>query len=223
VAQGQIDKLNQIEALEHDADSINIINAALEDIYFMFTKISEKELVIADELKNHLRKTREAMQNNFDQQDLAFISLKEELERIFKKKNIDEVTQEEMKENIILLNAMYDKVKELNRKNDLLKAKYDQDEKYVRIHKRLMEKGKLTLKEMQLFEALQQIKKETDAQLFRNGRLTQNEAYFNDYLLQLVVNELQEKRKMNLDFDTAKSINGLIVNEYLRQYNGYNP
>ena len=223
VAQGQIDKLNQIEALEHDADSINIINAALEDIYFMFTKISEKELVIADELKNHLRKTREAMQNNFDQQDLAFISLKEELERIFKKKNMDEVSQEDMKENIILLNAMYDKVKELNRKNDLLKAKYDQDEKYVRIHKRLMEKGKLTLKEMQLFEALQQIKKETDAQLFRNGRLTQNEAYFNDYLLQLVVNELQEKRKMNLDFDTAKSINGLIVNEYLNQYNGYNP
>ncbi|MEO6135602.1 MAG: type I restriction endonuclease, partial [Ginsengibacter sp.] len=161
VAQGQIDKLNQIEALQSDADSVNIINAALEDIYFMFTKVSESELVIADELKNQLRKTREAMQNNFDQQDTEFISLKEELERIFKKKNLDEVSQEEMKENIILLNAMYDKVKELNRKNDLLKAKYEQDEKYVRIHKRLMEKGKLTLKEMQLFEALQHIKKET--------------------------------------------------------------
>lgn len=222
VAQGQIDKLNQIEAIANDADSINIINAALEDIYFMFTKISESELVIADELKNNLRKTREAMQNNFDQQDPHFISLKEELERIFKKKNMDEVSQEEMKENIVLLNAMYDKVKELNRKNDLLKAKYEQDEKYVRIHKRLMEKGNLSLKEMQLFEALQEIKKETDQQLFRNGKLTDNEAYFNDYLLQLVVNELQEKRKMNLDFATAKSINGLIVNEYLNQYNGYN-
>lgn len=222
VAQGQMDKLNQIEALEHDADSINIINAALEDIYFMFTKVSEKELVIADELKNQLRKTREAMQNNFDPHDPKFISLKEELERIFKKKNLDEVTQEEMKENIVLLNAMYDKVKELNRRNELLKAKYDQDEKYVRIHKRLMEKGKLTLKEIQLFEALQQIKAETDAQLYRNGKLTQNEAYFNDFLLQLVVNELQEKRKMKLDFDTAASINGLIVNEYLKQYNGLN-
>lgn len=220
VAQARMNMLNQIEALNQDTDSINIINAALEDIYFMFTKVSEKELVIADELKNQLRKTREEMQNNFDQQDLHFISLKEELERIFKKKNMNEVSQEEMKENIVLLNAMYDKVKELNRKNDLLKSKYDQDEKYVRIHKRLMEKGTLSLKEMQLFEALQQIKKETDAQLSRNGRLTQNEAYFNDYLLQLVVNELQEKRKMNLDFDTAKSINGLIVKEYLKQYNG---
>jgi type I restriction enzyme R subunit len=222
VTKGQIDKLNQLEALEHDADSINIINAALEDIYFLFTKVSESELVIADELKNNLRRTREAMQNNFDQKDAQFISLKEELERIFKKKNMDEVSQETMKENIVLLNAMYDKVKELNRKNELLKAKYEQDEKYVRIHKRLMEKGKLTLKEMQLFEALQQIKKETDAQLYKNGNLTQNEAYFNDYLLQLVVNELQDKRKMNLDFDTAKSINGLIVNEYLNQYNGRN-
>ena len=125
-------------------------------------------------------------------------------------------------ENIILLKAMYDKVKELNRKNDLLKAKYNNDEKYVRIHKRLIEKGTLTIKEMQLFEVLQVIKKATDEQLSRNGRLTENESYFNDYLLQLVVQEMQVNQKMNLDFATAKSINGLIVKEYLTQYNGRN-
>lgn len=62
----------------------------------------------------------------------------------------------------------------------------------------------------------------TDEQLYRNGRLTQNEAYFNDYLLQLVVNELKEKRKMNLDYETTKSINTLIANEYLNQYHGKN-
>jgi type I restriction enzyme R subunit len=186
----------------------------------MFTKISEDELIIADELKGELRKTREALQNNFDQQDIHFVSLKEELERIFKKKKLDEVTQDEMKENIVLLKAIYTKVKELNRKNDLLKAKYQHDEKYVRIHKRLAEKGTLTIKEMQLHEALQSIKASTDQQLVRNSRLTENESYFNDYLMQLVVNELQDKKKMNLDYDTAESINALIVNEYLNQYNG---
>lgn len=220
VAQGQLDKLNQIDALQNDAETTNLLNTALEDIIFMFTKISEAELVIADELKNQLRKTREALLHNFDQKDPQFISLKDELERIFKKKNLDEVSQEEMKENIVLLQAIYDKVKELNRKNELLKAKYDQDEKYARVHKRLMEKGTLSLKEMQLYEALQTIKKSTDEQLMRNSRLTEHESYFNDYLMQLVVKELKQERKLNLDFATTKSINNLIVNEYLNQYNG---
>lgn len=220
VAQAQLDKLNQLEALQNDTDTTNLLNTALEDIIFLFTKVSENELVIADELKNQLRQTREELLNNFDTHDPHFISLKEELERIFKKKNLDEVSQEEMKENIILLKAIYDKVRELNRKNDLLKAKYQQDEKYVRIHKRLLEKGNLSLKEMQLYEALQNIKQLTDEQLVHNDRILENESYFGDTVLQLLVKELKEERKMNIDFATAKSINNLIVTEYLNQFYG---
>lgn len=219
-AQGQLDKLNQRDALQHDTEATNLINTALEDVIFLFKKISEEELVIADQLKNQLRKTREAFLHNFDPHDPHFISLREELERIFKKKNLDEVSQEQMKEHIVLLQSLYDQVKELNRKNDLLKAKYEQDEKYVRVHKRLMEKGNLSLKETQLFEVLQTIKKSTDVQLVCNSRLTEQESYFSDYLLQLVVRELKQERKMNIDFATAKSINNLIVNEYFNQFNG---
>ena len=220
VAKGQLEKLNQIDALQNDSDTANILNTALEDIFFIFTKISEAELVIADELKNQLRRTREALLSNFDPKDPHFISLKEELERIFKNKNLDEVSQEEMKENIVLLQSIYDKVKELNRKNDLLKVKYEHDEKYVRVHKRLIERGNLSLSEMQLHEALQTIKNATDEQLMRNSKLTEHEAYFTEYLMQLVVKELRQERKMNLDFATAKSINTLIANEYLNQFTG---
>lgn len=42
--------------------------------------------MLADQLKDTLRRTREALANNFDQQDPQFITLKEELERLFKKK-----------------------------------------------------------------------------------------------------------------------------------------
>lgn len=220
ITQAQIDKLNQLDALQNDADTTSLLNTALEDIIFMFTKVSENELVIADELKNELRRTREELLNNFDEKDPQFISLKEELERIFKKKNLDEVSQEQMKENIILLRAIFDKAKELNRKNNLLKAKYEQDEKYVRIHKRLLEKGTLTVKEMQLYEALQSIKQSTDEQLIRNSRIMENESYFGDYLMQLLVTELKDNRNMKMDFATAQSINSLIVNEYLTQFHG---
>ena len=109
----------------------------------MFTKIGEEELVLADKLKNTLRRTREALAGNFDQQDPKFITLKEELERLFKKKNLNEVTQEEMNANIGALNEIHEKVKELNRQNNQLCAKYHGDAKYTRIHKRLLERGAL--------------------------------------------------------------------------------
>jgi type I restriction enzyme, R subunit len=220
VAQAQLDKLNQLDALHNDTEATNLLNTALEDIIFMFTKVSENELVIADELKAQLRRTREEMLNNFDTNDPQFISLKEELERIFKKKNLDEVSQQEMKDNIVLLKAIYDKVKELNRKNDLLKAKYEQDEKYVRIHKRLLEKGTLSLKEMQLYEALQSIKHLTDEQLIRNSRIMENESYFGDSVMQFVIQEIIDNRKLKLDYSTTESINNLIVEEYLKQFYG---
>lgn len=220
VAQEQLDTLNQLETLQNDTSATHLLNTALEDILFRFVKISENELVLADELRNQLRQTREALLHNFDPKDPHFISLREELERIFKKKNLDEVSQENMKENMGLLKAIYSKVKELNRKNDLLKAKYEQDEKYVRVHKRLLEKGTLSLKESQLYEALQTIKKATDYQLVRNSQLTEQESYFTAYVMQVVVKELKGERKMNLDFATTHSINSLIVNEYLNQYNG---
>ncbi|MBL0146086.1 MAG: type I restriction endonuclease subunit R [Chitinophagaceae bacterium] len=220
VAQAQLNKLNQLDALQNDADVTNLLNTALEDIFFMFTKVSESELVIADELKTHLRRTREELLHNFDPVDPQFVSLKEELERIFKKKNLGEASQDEMNQNIILLKAIYDKVKELNRKNDLLKAKYAQDEKYVRIHKRLTEKSSLSLKEIQLHEALQSIKQATDEQLIHNNRIMENETYFGDSVMQFVIKELIDNRKLNLDFSTTENINGLIVNEYLKQYYG---
>jgi type I restriction enzyme R subunit len=220
VTQAQLDKLNQLDALQNDTDTTNLINTALEDVIFMFTKMSEEELVIADELKQQLARTRESILNNFDPNDPQLISLREELERIFKKKNLAEVSQEQMKENIVLLRAIYNKVKELNRVNDLLKAKYEQDEKYVRVHKRLMEKGSLSVKEMQLFEALQSIKRSTDDQLMRNHRILENESYFSDFVMQLLIKEMIDERKLKLDFPTAESIGNMISNEYLNQYYG---
>ena len=85
-----LDMINLKESLENDADTSNLLNVALEDVLFMFTKVSEEELILADKLKNTLRQTREALASNFDQNDPEFISLREELERLFKKKNLNE-------------------------------------------------------------------------------------------------------------------------------------
>lgn len=221
VAQARLDNLNLIDSIQNDTDATNLLNTALEDIFFTFTKVSEEEMILADELKNDLRRTREALLHNFDPKDPRFISLKEELERIFKKKNLDEVTQDDMRENMLLLRSIYDRVTELNRKNALLKAKYEQDEKYARVHKRLTENGGITARESQLHEALMHVKEQTDEQVLNNKNVISNEAYFKKQLMQIVINEFITKQNIKLDFDTTQSINNLIVNEYMTQYNGY--
>ena len=220
VAQARLDNLNLIDSIQNDTDATNLLNTALEDIFFTFTKVSEEEMILADELKNDLRRTREALLHNFDTKDPRFISLKEELERIFKKKNLDEVTQDDMRENMLLLRSIYDRVTELNRKNALLKAKYEQDEKYARVHKRLTENGGITARESQLHEALMHVKEQTDEQVLNNKNVISNEAYFKKQLMQIVINEFITKQNIKLDFDTTQSINNMIVSEYMYQYAG---
>ena len=217
-AQGRLDNLNFVESIGNEEASKNLLNTALEDIIFQFIKVDESELVLADEFKYILRKARESLQNNFDQFDPQFVSLRQELERIFKKKNLSEINQSDMIENMHLLQKLYDQAKELNRKNALLKAKYENDEKYSRIHKRLSEKGDLNAKEMQLHKALMQVKQQVDDKLEGQEDLIKNEAFFKRYLLQLVVQEFKKKEQIEMDQTMKNNISNLIANEYLQQF-----
>lgn len=218
-AQNRLDNLNFVENIGNEEATQKLLSTALEDIVFQFIKVGEEELKLADEYKEILRKTREALLHNFDQTDPHFVTLREELERIFKKKNLSETTQADMVENMHLLRKIYDNAKELNRKNALLKAKYENDEKYTRIHKRLIEKGILNSKELQLHRALIQVKNAVDSKLEGQEDILNNEAFFTKYLMQLVISEFKRKENIPLDFATTENINQLIVREYLQLYN----
>ena len=219
-ANNRLALINAKEALENNVDTANLLNIALEDVIFAFTKVKEEEMVLADELKGTLQKTREGLGGNFDPQDPVFISLKEELERLFKKKNLSEVTKEQMESNIADLNKIYNKSKELERKNQLLKAKYDNDEKYARLHKRLMEKDPLTDSESKLFEALSGLKVEVDKQIEQNSKMLENENFVEKMMMRLVISQFKAKHKLPLTPAVTKRINNLLVREYMNEYQG---
>jgi type I restriction enzyme R subunit len=212
--------LNTQEALKNNFDDTNLLNVALEDVLFHFTKISEEELVLADELKDTLRKTRETLASNFDKKDPEFVSLYEELKRLFEKKNLDEITQDEMKKNIGALSLIYQKIKELNRQNNLLKDMYDSDPKYARIHKRLVEKGTISERESPIYDALKLVKSEADLQVLQNTKLLNNESYFSTQMMRLIIDQFKNKNKINLNAESSKYINNLVVNEYINEFYG---
>ena len=219
IVSDRMEMLKYTETINEGETISNLLNVALEDIYFQFVKISESELKIADELQQKLRRTREEMQLNFDPKDPQFVSLREELERIFRSKNLNETTQEGMQEHIRILDKIYDEVKEINRKNVLLKEKYKNDERYVRVHKELKNNQFKDKKESQIYEALLATKENVDDIVLRNSQIINNREFFAQDIMQKIIIHFMDSYKLIKEedekaYEGVQNISNLIISEY---------
>jgi type I restriction enzyme R subunit len=210
-----------LKVKEECENGVSNLNVALEDVIFAFHQVSTGEMRMADELKDTLRRTREGLLGNFDPRDPEFVSLREELERLFQKKNLTEISQEEMSANIAALNDIQDRARELERKNQLLRAKYANDAKYARIHKRLLEKGEPTPDERKLFEVLAAFKERADAMISQNTQLLTNPAFAEGEMHRMILNQF--KAQLPLTVESSLFIKNLVMNEYLDEFKGQQP
>lgn len=149
-----LDFINVKEVFENSEEVGNLFNMVLEDVIFGFKKIGESELILVGEFKDIFKKIWEVLGSSFDRNDLEWVSLYEELRCLFDNKNFNEVLQEEMQDNIKLLKAIYNWIKEFNCKNDLLREKYKGDFKYVWVYKWLIEVGRLLKMKIVIMEVL---------------------------------------------------------------------
>ena len=124
-----------------------------------------------------------------------------------------------MRNKIASLQKIYDQVTELNRKNNLLKAKYENDTKYARMHKRILEKGNISKRESEICDTLTTIKKQVDEKVLINTQMLNNESYFDKLLIQMVIGSFA-KSKIELEPESAKYINTCLVKEYMNEYQG---
>jgi type I restriction enzyme R subunit len=60
-ANNRLALINTKESLENNVDTSNLLNVALEDVFFAFVKVKEEEMILADQLKNILQRTRESL------------------------------------------------------------------------------------------------------------------------------------------------------------------
>ena len=96
----RISIINLKQNMQKSEDMTELLNTALDQVEFHFRKVSESEMVIADQFQDILEKTRRELERSLDPKDPEYVSLLDELKRIFKKKNIEELTADEMKEHI---------------------------------------------------------------------------------------------------------------------------
>lgn len=218
--------INLKEDLERGTATAEMLNEAIEYMVFDFIKTGESELKLADDLRDIMQKARENLRDNFDKKDPYFISLKEELERVFRKWNFTEITQEEIKVNISFFRNIYDKAKELNCKNFLILAKYDNDKKYARVHKRVKE-SMLAEEDSEIHKILFEVKKQLDELVSNNKNILGNEDYFRvktgsslsksfKTLLSHDVQDIQIKKHTL----AVQNIRDYVVEEYIKEHNG---
>lgn len=188
----RINLVNLKENLQNSEDVSGLLNIALDQVEFHFRKVSESEMVIADKLQDILEKTRREFERSLDPKDPEYISLLEELKRIFKTKNIEELTADEMKANIDELERIRKAAAQKNHHDQMLCAKYGNDAKYMRTHKRLKETPPPIGSDQIIFGILMGVKTEVDQKVLKNQHMMDNHAYFTQEIMPTIVQSCRD-------------------------------
>lgn len=212
----RINLVNLKENLQNSEDVSGLLNMALDQVEFHFRKVSESEMVIADKFQDILEKTRRELERSLDPKDPEYISLLDELKRIFKKKNIEELTADEMKSNIDELERIRKAAAQQNLKDQMLCAKYGNDAKYMRTHKRLKENPPPIGSDPVIFGILMGVKTEVDQKVLKNQRMMDNHAYFTQEIMPTIIQACRNHGVLPT-LEQARYIDTCISSEYFAE------
>ena len=224
----RIDLLNLKENRDHKADVAGIINIVLSELEFEFRKGVPEELqILVNDVKERHESVKAEFMANFDQyDDEEYLSLSAIFKEYFDKKGFVLKDAQDFRESIAFMEEIMKKIKEINRRNNILKKKYNQDERFTRIHKRIKEENKEREKQKQapitgfedpdILNSLIKMKEVIDDELFRNINLLENKPMFEKDVLYKVANVLRDNN-IQLTSNDRNYISDLISKEYLGQ------
>lgn len=213
----RINIINFKDNMEHAEDMSGILNMALDQISFQFRKIGEEELVIADKFRDTLEKTRrEIVDRCLDPKDPEYITLLDELKRIFKKKNIEELTSDEMKDLMGELDSLRSRAQQRNRADRMLANRYNGDTKFMRTHKRIMETPPPIADAMTVHKILMKVKTHADDTISHNESVLDNQAFFIRTLQPFIITACREENT-KVSMPQVKFIDTCISQEYFME------
>ena len=229
VVNHRIDAVNREEKFLHDDEVSDNVNLILAQIEYEFTRKCSEELTIYNnDLHDREVKVMQEFERNFDQKEPAFVNLIEEFKRFLSEKGIRPKDVSDYKLKIGYMDEVMKKIRQINHANENLKSKYNQDERFVRIHKRIVEENAKRIttkarpiisdKEYVIAEGLNRLKEWIDRMIFFKHDILKNEAAFNQDVLAEVSKKLFEFN-ITANIDDRKFIQRSIANEYYAQYN----
>jgi len=233
--QHHIDAINQKEAFSSDDATKLLVNEAMQDITFNFSKIGEEEMKLISggvELQEKWQRTIRAFTQNIDQEDPEFITLREAFMQRFKEHGFVVNSIHEFESHSRALDEVLRKLVELQKRNNVLLKKYRGDEKFVRVHKRIREEnaerkkvGKSPIVDIydeSILSVLLAIKSDIDQKVYDRNDILKKDAYFEKTVM-TQVKEGMDRMNLSSDRSDRLFIQSRITRQYLNQYNATYP
>ena len=230
--QRRIGIINQKEAFSVGDETKTLINEAMMDIEFTFSKIGQEEMHLISggiELKEKWQRTITSFTQNFDQDDPEFISLRDAFMERFKEHGfvIDSIAK--FNEEAQALDEIIVRLQDLQKRNNALMKKYKGDEKFARVHKRIREVNKqreekgqkpmFSFLDEEIAAILNIIKEDVDAKVYDRNDILKKDAYFNRTVMALINGCLYHFPQIKPEMDDYKFIQTRISQQYINQYN----
>ena len=228
----RIDIINQKEAIETAEDTKMLINEAMKDITFSFAKIGQEEMKLisgGDELKDKYRQVINLFTNNIDDSDPELMPFKEAFMMRCKEHGfvIDSVAK--FSEETKAMDEILERLQDIQRRNNALMKKYNGDEKFVRVHKRISEENKkrveknqrpmFSLLDHEIMAILKMIKEDVDNKVYDRNNILKQDAYFKRTVLTVINDCLHSIVNIDPQMDDYEFICSKISQQYINQYN----
>ena len=230
--QRRISIINQKEAFNTNEETKTLINEAMLDIEFTFSKIGQEEMRLISggvELKEKWQRTISSFTQNFDQDDPEFISLREAFMERFKEHGFVIDTIAKFNEETQALDEIIGRLQDLQKRNNVLLKKYKGDEKFARVHKRIREVNKqredkgqkpmFSFLDEEIAAILNIIKEDVDAKVYDRNDILKKDAYFGRTVMALINGCLYHFPQIKPEMEDYKFIQTRISQQYINQYN----
>lgn len=230
--QHRINIINQKEAFRVSDDTKLLINEAMLDIEFNFSKIGEEELqIIGGEkvLKEKWQRAITAFTDNIDQEDPEFITLREAFAERFKEHGFVVDTVAKFNEETKALDDVIKRLQEIQLRNNRILKRYNGDAKFARVHKRISETNKkrkeenkspmFSFKDEEIMAILKIIKSNIDSKVYDKDDILKKDAYFSRTVLSLISNCLYHFPQIEPDKEDYRFIQQKVSQQYINQYN----
>jgi type I restriction enzyme R subunit len=213
-------KLLNLKEAMNDVNSKELLNTAIEDVVFTFTKTGEEELkLLSENLHSYASKVRFELDKNYNQDDPQWITLYEAFIDLLEKHNIDPNAEsiENMKFESAQLKKIYDQIRELNRENAMILDKFEGDIKFAKVFKTNEVSGKVSAN-LPLYHLLTSAKHKIDERLTKLNLLT-NPGFFRQAVGEDIISVFESSEyKTNSDIITGLAAQ--TADEYLKEYKG---
>lgn len=234
--QHHIDIINQKEAFAVSDETKQLVNEAMQDIRFNFSKIGEEEMkMIAGgrELQDKWSVVIRKFTENTDPDDPEYITLRDAFMQRFKEHGfvVDSIAKfnQESKE----LDEIIERLVKLQESNNRLLKKYNGDTKFANVHKRIREENKRRFAEHKPFifsyyddnivAILTDIKSEIDQKVYDRNDILKKDEYFEMTVMTEIAQALYNYPTIEPQMDDFSFIQTRIARQYINQYNAAYP